>query len=95
MSDVSDNYNFWVKDYSNIADDDFVDISMPAGAGKIIHTVTFSKALVIFTDNARQLELRADGSLTPSSANLIPTTGYSCNDTCTPSIIGNHLYFAT
>lgn len=47
-SKVNEPYNFWLNDFSNVVDDDIIDIGLPAGAGKVQQVGSFSKALIIF-----------------------------------------------
>lgn len=90
---TSDYFNFWVNDYSNIADDDPIDVQVNTGSINNIQSLTlFNKALVVMTSGAQQFELRSDGALTPASALLLPTTAYASQN-INPITMGSQLYF--
>ena len=95
-SQLGDFYNLWIDNVANLVDTDPVDIQLSGTAvNKINFAIPFSKSLVLFTDGAKQYEIKSDSSLTPTSSNLIPSTSYVAYNKCRPVTLGKQLYFVT
>lgn len=94
-SEVNNFYNFWVRDPANLNDKDVVDVSVGDAQITDVKSMTaFNKALILQTSGAKQFELRADGPLTPTSANILPSTSIDSTNT-KPATLGNQMYWAS
>lgn len=93
-SQLGDFYNLWIDNVANLVDSDPIDIQLSGtSVNKINFAVPFSKSLLLLTSGAKQYEIKADGVLTPTSANIIPSTSYQSYNKCRPVTLGKQLYF--
>ena len=93
-SQAGDIYNFWRDEVDQVVDSDPVDVSISTNQiNDIGHLVPFNKSMLLLTTTGRQFELRSDSVLTPSSANILPTTGYPVDFACEPITMGNQAYW--
>lgn len=91
-SRTNDLYNFWIDDYQLLRDDDRIDITIGSGKVNVIsHLVTFSKALVVFTDADQQFEIRGEPIISPTNVAVLPTTNYGAA-ACAPVVTNRQLY---
>lgn len=91
-SRTNDLYNFWIDDYQLLRDDDRIDITIGSGKVNVIsHLVTFSKALVVFTDSDQQFEIRGEPIISPTNVAVLPTTNYGAA-ACAPVVTNRQLY---
>jgi hypothetical protein len=91
-SRTNDLFNLWVDDYQLLRDDDPIDLTVGTGTVNIIRYLkSFAKALVIFTDNDQQFEVRGDPIISPTNVAIVPTTNYG-QPACEPVTTNRHLY---
>jgi hypothetical protein len=96
LGQAGDFFNFFLEDADNIVDSDPIDIALSADRVTLVEFVLpFRKELVIFTKAGQQFELNAPETLTPNTASITPSTGYSTISDVRPSIMGNQIYFAS
>lgn len=91
-SRTNDLYNFWIEDYQLLRDDDRIDITIGSGKVNVIsHLITFSKALVVFTEADQQFEIRGEPIISPTNVAVLPTTNYGAA-ACAPVVTNRQLY---
>ena len=91
-SRTNDLYNFWIDDYQLLRDDDRIDITIGSGKVNVIsHLITFSKALVVFTEADQQFEIRGEPIISPTNVAVLPTTNYGAA-ACAPVVTNRQLY---
>lgn len=90
-----DYFNFWIRNPVNITDTDPIDVSVAdSSVTKITSMLSFQKALAVFTDAAKQFEIRSATNLAPSTVSVLPTTKYASEASVMPVRLGNQMYFA-
>lgn len=91
----ADFFNFWMTSATKVQDTDPIDLAASDSTiSTLYNAVTFDTDLVLFSRNAQFL-LTADGTLTPTSANLTPAvTRYEASLKAKPVSAGRNVYFA-
>ena len=93
-SQAGDLYNLWIDDWQTVVDSDPLDLTLP-GAGA--HTVEFmlpvNETLLVMANGARQYEVKAPNSFTPSETNILATTSEPVSAQATPRMMGNQVYY--
>ena len=93
-SQTDDLYNLWVDDWQTVVDSDPLDFTLP---GDGAHTVEFmlpvNETLLVIANGARQYEVKAPNSFTPSETNILATTTEPVSAQATPRLMGNQVYY--
>jgi hypothetical protein len=94
-SRAGDLFNLWINSTSLVTDADPIDEGVQGGKqSNIIFAESFRESLIMLTDASRQVELRANGPITPQSVQFYDATHVFGVDYVEPTIKGAALYFA-
>ena len=86
-------FDLWRRSEFQV-DSDPIDIQIPLNrVVNIDHMIPYRDSLLLLTNGARQLELRADGFYGPNSIAWHPTSSVSTVDYVNPVAMGNQVYF--
>jgi len=93
-SRAGDVFNLWISSPILLNDADPIDQRLLGNRTSIIDFgFSFQDALILLTRGARQVELRSNGPLAPSTAFLSSTTDLSGVEYARPTSLGSRLYF--
>jgi hypothetical protein len=94
-SRAGDLFNLWINSTSLVTDADPIDEGVQGRKqSNIIFAESFRESLMLLTDASRQVELRANGPITPQSIQLFDSTHVYGVDYVEPVIKGAQLFFA-
>jgi hypothetical protein len=94
-SRAGDIYNLWIDSVALVTDADPIDDSVQGNRVSNIRVMeAFRETLIFLTDGARQLELRANGPITPQSYQLFNSTDIFSANYVEPERRGSQMYFA-
>ena len=95
-SRAGDLFNLWIDSIVLRNDADPIDQTVPGGSENRTNTIdfaiSFSDALVCLTRGSRQVELRANGPLSPNTAFINPSTFLKTVEYLGPQQMGNSMY---
>jgi hypothetical protein len=95
-SQAGDLFNLWVDDWQTSVDSDPIDLVLPGdGAHTVEFMVPVQNTLLVIANGARQYEIKAPNSFTPSEVNVLATTAYPVSSQATPVTLGNQVYFTS
>lgn len=87
-------FNFFRRTTTTFLDDDPVDVAVSSVRVATINwAIPFAKQLVLFSERG-QHELSADGSLTPRTAAVVPTSEFESSPYARPASTGTSVFFA-
>lgn len=95
MSQTGQAFNFFKKDFTNLSDDDRIDITTnESGVHLVEHLIPFGGQLIAFCSNNRQFQCgAAQTTLSPKTAAFARLTAYNGSKTVRPASGGRQLYF--
>jgi hypothetical protein len=94
-SRTGDLFTLWQKSVSLEVDADPISKSIQGTRiSNALFGVSFKESLIVLTDGARQVEIRANGPITPSSVQFFDSTMVWSADYIPPLQAGNQMYFA-
>lgn len=92
---AGDIFNLWINSTSLVVDSDPIDDSVQGTRISNIRLMeSFRESLILLTDGARQVELRANGPITPQSYQLFNSTDIFSANYVEPERRGSQMYFA-
>lgn len=93
-SRAGDIYNLWIDSVSLVTDADPIDDAVQGNRVSNIRLLeSFRESLILMTDGARQLELRANGPITPQSYQLFNSTDIFSANYAEPERRASQMYF--
>lgn len=94
-SRAGDLFNLWINSTALVTDADPIDEGIQGSRqSNAIFAEPFRESLILLTDGSRQVELRANGPITPQSVQFYDSSAVFNVDYVRPVIKGNQLYFA-
>lgn len=94
-SRAGDLFNLWINSTSLITDADPIDEGIQGNRqSNAIFAEPFRESLILLTDGSRQVEIRANGPITPQSVQFYDSSAVFNVDYVEPVVKGNQLYFA-
>lgn len=94
-SRAGDIFNLWIDSVALVTDADPIDDSVQGNRISNIRMMeSFRESLILMTDGSRQVELRANGPITPQSYQLFNSTDIYSANYVEPHRRGSQLYFA-
>ena len=94
-SRAGDIFNLWIDSTGLITDADPIDTSIQGRRISNIRILeSFRESLIGITDGARQMELRANGPITPQSFQIYDSTNVFSANYVKPTVMGSNLLFA-
>lgn len=95
-SQAGDLFNLWVDDWQTAVDSDPIDLVLPGdGAHTVEFMIPIQNTLLVMANGARQYEIKAPNSFTPSEVNVLATTAYPVSNKAAPVTLGNQVYFTS
>lgn len=94
-SRASDIFNLWIDSTALVVDADPIDDSVQGTRVSNVRLLeNFRESLIMMTDGSRQVELRANGPITPQSYQLFNSTDIFSANYVEPIRRGSQMYFA-
>ena len=94
-SRAGDIFNLWIDSVSLVSDADPIDDAIQGTRISNIRLLeSFRESLIMLTDGARQVELRANGPITPQSYQMYTSTDIFAANYVEPTRLGSSMYFA-
>lgn len=94
-SRAGDLFNLWINSTSLLTDADPIDEGIQGRKqSNAIFAEPFRESMILLTDNSRQVELRANGPITPQSVQFYDSSAVFNVDYVEPAVKNNQLYFA-
>lgn len=87
-------FDLWISSVSLVTDTDPIDIGLLGGQRSVILFMeTYRESIIALTSGARQIEVRANGPLTPGSVMVYDSTAVDSVDYVWPVKMGSQVYF--
>jgi hypothetical protein len=94
-SRAGDLFNLWIDSTNLVTDADPIDTGIQGRRiSNGVYLESFRESLICLTDASRQVEVRANGPLTPFSFQIYDSTNVKTEDYVKPTTRGSRLYFA-
>jgi len=94
-SRAGDLFNLWIDSTALLTDGDPIDEGVQGNRqANVIFAEPFRESLILLTNASRQVELRANGPITPQSVQFYDSSQVFGVDYVEPTTKGNQLYFA-
>jgi len=94
-SRAGDIFNLWIDSISLVSDADPIDDAIQGTRISNIRLLeSFRESLILITDGARQVELRANGPITPQSYQMYNSTDIFSANYVEPTRLGSSMFFA-
>ena len=94
MSEVGEFFNFYRTSVLSVLDGDPIDIqAADVKVANITHAVPYNNTLIAFADRGQYEINSGEGSLTPATVSITPSTAYETSDDVTPISLGSSIFF--